>query len=42
VFYLKGFNFRVKLEEKNKSKKKYFGFLNSGAKQNLGGATCKT
>jgi hypothetical protein len=30
---LKGFNFREKLEEKNKSKKKCFGFLSSGAKQ---------
>jgi hypothetical protein len=34
VFYLRGFNFREKLEEMNKSKKKYFEFLRSGAKQN--------
>jgi hypothetical protein len=30
---LRGFNFREKLEEKNESKKKCFGFLSSGAKQ---------
>jgi hypothetical protein len=29
---LRGFNFREKLEEKNESRKKYFGFLSSGAK----------
>jgi hypothetical protein len=34
VFYLRGFNFREKLEEMNKSKKKCFEFLRSGAKQN--------
>jgi hypothetical protein len=30
---LREFNFREKLEEKNESRKKYFGFLSSGAKQ---------
>jgi hypothetical protein len=34
MFYLMGFNFREKLEEINKSKKKCFKFLRSGAKQN--------
>jgi hypothetical protein len=31
VFYLREFNFREKLEEKNESRKKYFEFLSSGA-----------
>jgi hypothetical protein len=39
MFYLKEFNFREKLEEENKSKKKCFGFLSSGAKQKIRG--CK-
>jgi hypothetical protein len=34
MFYLRGFNFREMLEEMNKSKKKCFEFLKSGAKQN--------
>jgi hypothetical protein len=33
VFCLRDFNFREKLEEKNESRKKYFEFLSSGAKQ---------
>jgi hypothetical protein len=33
VFCLRKFNFKEKLEEKNKSRKKCFEFLNSGAKQ---------
>jgi hypothetical protein len=32
MFYLRGFNFREKLEAMNKSKKKCFEFLRSGAK----------
>jgi hypothetical protein len=34
MFYLRGFNFREMLEEMNKSNKKCFEFLKSGAKQN--------
>jgi hypothetical protein len=41
VFCLSRFNFKEKLEEKNESKKKYFGFLSSGAKKKSGGAKCK-
>jgi hypothetical protein len=33
VFCLRGFNFREELEEKNESRKKYFEFFSSGAKQ---------
>jgi hypothetical protein len=40
--YLRGFNFREKLEEKNKRSRKCFEFLNKRCKtKKSGGAKCK-